>query len=355
MRQLSGLVVCLVLLLVSSMPSPALQSEYQSLRNQIRTNQPLDTGLVNNLPSPASAEGYWLRSFTRTVHSKALSDVREAIDRANGPISRYLRTWLDLVLLDDPAGERLRFLRDLLKDNDGRMKPGLWLQAGKYAGSLERYRLAERWARRALEGDTVRHEARLDLAEYALARGKLGRAEQYLEDYLLNRPGRTDPRYWLLRGRYFQEQKADSEAYVAYSHLVRNYPGSLVLERAESKLHQLPLPSAFRPETSGQSYGRGSATAGSDRSNPNRSFSESAGRWVIQLGSFRNRSRARRYKRRMDSRLEGVLMIQSTVLDGVRYYRVQLGGFETKQQAQRRQRQLERDGINSFIMEGSHQ
>lgn len=357
MRPSFLIVGSLASLLFVTTPAFGLQSEYRALRNQLNQNEPLDTGVIKDLPNPSTAEEYWLRSFGRTNLSRALQDVKVAIRQTDDNPSRYVKTWLDLALLDDPTLERLKYLRGVVRQHAESIRPAIWLRAGKYAGSLEKYDIAGRWTRRALEAPEYRSEARLDLAEYELSSDNPERAERYLDRYLMNRTGRTRARYWMLRGRLFRGTNSDSEAYVAYSHLVRNYPETPLLERAEAELRDLPLPDAFKPKTGEVETSQSFETMNSKSSTQDVRSGEdgTVGGWLIQLASFQQRSRAKRYRRRMESTVSGNLMINSVRIDGSLYYRVQLTGFATKREARRRQQQLERDGIDSFILDGSHQ
>lgn len=352
-----SLPICGILVGILSFSSAfAQQSKYEILHEQITKNKSIDTKLVRTLPEPETAEEYWIRSYTRNELKLALSDLRKAVELTADSPSRYLRTWLNLVLLEDPTSERFSYLRGVLGKQNRDLKPQVWLKAGKYAGASGHLELASKWAKQALEDKSLRSEARLDLAEYALRTNRYQDARRYLDRYLLSRDGVTEARYWILRGRYFRKTGADSEAYVAYSHLVRNYPNSLVLNRAEANLEKIPLPEAFRPGSTNSSESRIMPVNEANESDPERDKRLlPSGSWVLQLGSFRNRERALRYKRKLNSRLDDTLTVRSVRLDGVRYHRVQIVGFRTKSRARKRRNQLERNGIDSFIMEGSQQ
>ncbi|MFB6346353.1 MAG: SPOR domain-containing protein [bacterium] len=347
---------CILFGFVSALPSTGLAPEYRDLKTQIQDGQALDTGLVENLPEPSEAEEYWLRSFTRVKLPEALADVEMALRESPRNPSDYLLTWLNLALLDDPSKNRLRTLREFLSESRSEVTDKVWLRAGKYAGALGKFGVARTWTRRILDNPEVRYEALLDLSQYCLKASDMTQADKYLQRYLLERPERTKARYWTLRGKYFRKTNSDSEAYLAYSHLVRNYPGDLQLYEAEEKLRQLSLPGAFKPNNENRvtTVTSNSRTFGqTDRGSIGSDTPQ--GDWAIQVGSFQSRERAERYKRRLEARHQGEFVIRSTQLEGVMYHRVKIAGFETEEDARRRKEQLEQSGIDSFITEGSHQ
>jgi tetratricopeptide (TPR) repeat protein len=242
-----------------------------------------------------------------------------------------LQTILDSTLASDRSGD-------------------VWLLAGKYSAFLERYELAVEWAQKAVKHDNKRYQALLDLAEYQVLREQYTAASETLDRYLLGRSGSTAARSWTIRGRLLRQTESDSEAYLSYSHIIRNYPNSLELAEAENAIDELPLPSAFKPTGNGQA-----SFSSTDRNNPSsRSVSKETGDgdWIVQLGSFLSIERAKEFKRNLQQNLGWPITISAATVDGRRYHRVQITGLASEQKATEVKRQLQQRGHDAFILEG---
>lgn len=351
---LSGgpLAVVLVLVLSLLLPAPvqALSEPYQKLKEQLEAGAEVDSGLVESLPEPSGPTEYYLRSRTRDRTEEALRDLDRALRKGPSTNEKIVVSWLELALLEEPSRRRLNRLKELMNRSSGDFSGTVWLLGAKYAGYLGEYERAHEWGQPALKDRSTRREALLDLAEYALKRERLDRSRDYLDRYFLEYPEVDRSRHWNTRGRLLTELGSDSEAYLAFSHVVRNYPNSLELDEAERRLSELSLPEPFRPD-------QGSPRPRTETDKREGTKEDSAqpgsqGGWKIQLGSFRDRDRAKVFKDRMESRLEKSLVITRARVDGTRYYRVQIPSFGSKYEAEQQKDKLHELGIDAFILDG---
>lgn len=342
-----------VLVFLLSLPSalPAAD-KYQKLKNQLQSTDSVDSSLVEALPQPATAEEYRLRAKVRDQFSAALKDLDRALTMTDDAPDTLLRDWIELALLDNPSSDRLNQLKQVLGGAAPDHNGTVWLLAGKYAAYHENYELALRWTERARTSSKIRSEALLDQALYQIELGRTKKANTILERFLLEHPDSFRPRYWNLRGRLSRETGNDSEAYIAHNQVVRNYPDSLEITKAEEELADLPLPEVFQPNGNRSDSSNRSESARDQVKDPNPERSPEPGGWKVQLGSFQDRSRARSFRRRMESRLDESLAIRSARVDGKRYFRVQILGFDSKYEASQQKDKLEGLGIDAFILDG---
>jgi len=350
----AGAIVLLAVfwLVVWGGPGRAIQPEYRDLAGMLREGRVPDTSVLATLPRPRTAREFWLRSRVRSEYAAARKDLREAVERSGEPDARarYLEEWIQLCLLAEDAGRSngAAFLEehlDWLRDRGG-IAGRLWLRAARLARSLDEASLAEPWFERAVEeGDSpVRQSARLNLAELALDTDHLERARRLLDDYFLEASRGTPPEYWLLRGRLFERTGADSEAYVAYSHIVHEYPRSMLMTLAERRLNDLPVPRA--PAEGASRADDADSRAVREDTPPAASAS-----YRIQVGSFRRRHHAADLKRRVAAVLKRRVMIQRVHVRGRTYYRVQVAGFASREEALRGLSSLEREGFDGFVIQ----
>jgi tetratricopeptide (TPR) repeat protein len=342
-------------ILVFFLPFPSAlpaADEYQQLKNQLQSTDSVDSSLVEALPQPSTPEEYRLRAKVRDQFSAALEDLDRALSMADDASDTLLRDLIELTLLDDPSPDRLNQLKQVLGGDAGDHNGTVWLLAGKYAAYHDNYELALRWTERARSSSSIRSEALLDQALYQIELGRPKKASTILERFLLEHPDSFRPRYWNLRGRLSRETGNDSEAYIAHNQVVRNYPDSLEITKAEEELADLPLPDVFQPNGNRSASSNSSESSRDRMEDPNTERSPEPGDWQVQLGSFQDRSRARSFKRRMESRLDESLAIRSARVHGKRYFRVQILGFDSKYEASRQKDKLERLGIDAFILDG---
>lgn len=342
--------VALMLLVVSAVPSPGLQPEYRKLEDAFQEGDLPDSSALMTLPPPHTAREFWLRSRIQPDFSGAREDLREAIELSGDPVvrGRFLEEWLQLSLLsEEAAGSRdLAFLEDQLEGlrDDGHSPGRLWLLGARFARAEDDRKRARTWLERAVAGsDTVaRQAARLNLAELALRAGNLERARGVLDDYFLEASDGTAPEYWLLRGRLFEQEGADSEAYVAYSHILNEYPRSMVLRRAERRINALPVPGAVT--------GSGTRAAGTTPAD-GAPASDTASPYRVQVGSFRNRSQAVDLRNRIAEVLEHRTVIRRARVEGRTYHRVQILGFSSRDEASRTLERIEEHGFDGFVIQ----
>lgn len=337
--------IALMMLVISAAPSPGLQPEYRQLEEAFQERDLPDSSALVTLPRPHTAREFWLRSRIQPDFSGAREDLREAIELSGDPVvrGRFLEEWIQLSLLsDEVAGSRdLAFLEDQLKrlQGDGHSLGRLWLLGARFARAEEDRGRARAWLERAVEGsDTeARQSARLNLAELALRAGNLARTRAVLDDYFLEASDGTAPEYWLLRGRLFEREGADSEAYVAYSHILNEYPRSMVLRAAERRINGLPVPDAV----TGSGTEASDTTGASDATSPYR----------VQVGSFRNRSEAVDLRDRIAEVLDHRTVIRRARVEGRTYHRVQILGFSSRDEASRTLERVEEHGFDGFVIQ----
>lgn len=348
------LILLTALMVLAPVPGRALSESYRKLEKQLDADRSVDTELLETLPDPTGPNEYYLRSRTRDRVGGALEDLDRALEGGESVDGEVLVAWLELSLLDEPSRQRFDRLMESLNRPANEFSGTVWLLGAKYAAYLGEYESARDWARRAFENDATRREALLDLAEYALEGDRLEESRRYLDRYLLEYERGDRSRHWNTLGRLLTRVESDSEAYLAFSHVVRNYPNSLELDEAERRLSELSLPEPFRPGRNDRSRsvsnGETEGANGTERE-ITQAESEEDG-WKIQLGSFRDRERARSFKRRMESRLGESLTISRARVDGTRYYRVQISSFDTKFEARQQKDKLAELGIDAFILDG---
>lgn len=348
-RASSGFFCCLIvsfLILFNPSPSYALQDGYEKLKSKLNEHAPTDQDLINSLPEPETAEEFYLLSQTRDRVPDALSDLKESIERSDSSNDTALRSWINLALLTEPESDRLEFLRSKIEDAAGNLSYRIWLLAGKYAAYADRFDLASRWAKKCLD-TPARASALLDLAEYAIKRGDDEKSRDYLDRHLIEYPNHDRSRHWTLAGQRANSAQSDSEAYIAYSHVIKNYPESLELKESERKLANLPLPEPLRPGHRKKDV----ATTATGVGESDTSSQVSHGDWKVQLGSFTSRDRAEKFVERMNKKVTGDIGISQATVDGREYFRVQIRGFKSKFEAQQKKDKLVKKKVEAFILD----
>jgi tetratricopeptide (TPR) repeat protein len=344
-------VVSLLSIVISLIcPAPMTADQYDQLEEQLKSPQPIDTQLLESLPDPSSPGQYHLRAKARERFSDALDDLDRAVTLSDAASDTLVRDWIQLALLAEPSSDRLDRLKSRLKKSPSEYGEEIWLMSGKYAAYHDDYSRAIRWTNRAVESPATRSEALLDRAYYQLEKGRIGPARDTLHRFLLEDSNSFRPRYWNLRGQVSGEAGNNSEAYVAHNQVVRNYPDSLEIAEAERRLADLPLPDPFRLSKNSSVPMSVAKVSGGESEEKTTDTSPDRGDWKIQLGSFQERERAQSFKRRMESRLDQNMRITPASVDGRRYFRVQITGFPSRDEASRRSNELESQGIDSFVM-----
>lgn len=350
-----GLVLAVVVLVtvVGAAPSAGLQPEYEDLEKAFEEGDLPDSSALVTLPTPRTAREYWLRSRVQPDFPRARRDLREAIELSGDPAvrERFLEEWIELSLLADDvaAADDLAFLADQFDQlrQEGRSPDRLWLLGARFARAEDNRERAQNWLERAAEASDsgVRQTARLNLAELVLQAGELERARELLDDYFLGASNGTAPEYWLLRGRLFEREGADSEAYVAYSHVVNEYPRSMVLTEAERRMNALPVPAAVIGGDSppgGEPAGTAPFDTGSaDVSTPFR----------IQVGSFARRALAVDLRNRVAGALDRRVVVTRARVENRTYHRVQVLGFSSRAEAEQALGGIEEHGFEGFVIQ----
>ncbi len=345
----SKIVICVLNIFVwTLLPVPVfgMDESYEKLQDRLRNNASVDTVLIRSLPEPNTAHEYHLRSKTRKKVDTALSDLDAAVESSSPPPEDLLIDWLNLSLLTKPSTDRLQRLQSLMKSTSPDERSGkVWRLAGKYAAFHDRYPLAARWTRHATLDESTKQKALLDLAKYRLEMDDYKTARTVLDRYLLLHSETTPARVWRLKGRLLQNTGSDSRAYLAYNHVIRNYPNSLELEKAKNAVDSLSLPAGLEPA---KPDGRPSREDTSETKAVRGSREEN---WKIQLGSFLSLERAKAFKERLGRRLDRSLAINEAIVDGRQYHRVQVVGFESKGTATEVKRDLRQRGYeNAFVL-----
>lgn len=348
-----GLLI-LTALVISAAPGLALQSEYRNLQEAFEAGDLPDSSALVTLPLPRTAREFWLRSRIQPDFTGAREDLARAIELSSDPAvrSRFLREWIQLSLLSDELGEDpdLAFLQDQFDSlqSEGHSPGRLWLLGARFARAEGDRARARSWLKRAVKADDakIRQSARLNLAELTLRAGNLDRTRAVLDDYFLEASDGTAPEYWLLRGRLFEREGADSEAYVAYSHILNEYPRSMVLRAAERRINALPVATVVNDTSS--PAGRDASGTSSSHATADPDL-ESAFR--IQVGSFRDRSQAVDLRDRVAEILEHRVVVRRARVKGRTYHRVQVLGFSSRGEAVREQERIEEHGFDGFVIQ----
>ncbi len=342
---LSTVIVSLVLILFSSLSAEALTySELESLldRGQIPAEEQVEA-----LPAPETARQYYLISRVKPDFNDALKYLEAAVEEAEEQRSEYLYRWVELVNLRGLQEGELDFLADRLDEVDrDKTEGGLWLKSGRLAREKNENSRAQEWFELAKQFPESEPEACLELAELALEREKIKEAENLLQEYFINFKNGNRPRFWLLQGQFFEEQGADSEAYVTYSHVIQNYPDSLLLPVAEDKIASLRLPEELVAGVDKEEISAEELIEAEEDPDP----AVEVGPYWVQVGSFQEKSRAENLQLRVERQFDSTVEIRPATVEGQTYYRVQVGGFNTREDAREKESELEAAGIDGWII-----
>jgi tetratricopeptide (TPR) repeat protein len=313
-------------------------ASYQQLEEMLAKSRTPEPEFIEDLPEPSTAHQFYLYSRVATDFSRAQAALISAVEKSSGgQKNKYLIDWVRIVSLGEPGSKQLNVLKRNMPPAV-EVEPRLWLEAGNLAEQVGNFEQAEEWYKNALESQKTKPRALLGLIRVALVQKSYSGARDLLEEYILQSGEETRPEYWLLKGKYFQEIGSDSEAYVAYSHIIRHYPDSLVLAEAEEKIAALPLPEKLLP---------------SQRQNPpepsGRPATTSGGPYWVQVGSFTRRSQAESLASRVKRQFKYEPVIKKARVSGRIYYRVRIGGFPTKTKASEILKIVKEKGLDGFI------
>ncbi len=319
-------------------------ADYETLANKLKQNNFPDSKTIRSLPEPETARQHWL--FGRVVgdFEESLSHLKQAVSGAQQHKPKYMKTLIRQFLLG--TRREKKFFRQQINELLEQDKPvdsEFWLLAGRLARLWELNQLATRCFQKALKSGADTAPVLLDLGQLALKENSLERADEFLERYFLSGDTTRRPRYWLLRGRLFEAKGADSEAYMAYSHIINNYPRSLLLNRAEKEISQLSLPETLY------------ASKDSDEKSAQESDQEvktgsSKEYYRVQVGSFRRRERARSLRRRLKKEFSEKVIVNQARVKGKLYYRVQVGAKKSLNPARKLLSKLRRSGHQGYVV-----
>jgi hypothetical protein len=325
-----------------------LSPAYRNLKETLKQGKTPDTTVVGDLPPPATPREHWLRSRVERDIDTVLERLRDAVNGTDRASRRrnYFKHWMEIALLLSPDRVSRSFFQDVMTsiEREGSGDPALWFRAGQLARHVEMNQQALTYFQSIPK--TSRYYARglILMASIHLDADRLSEASQSLERYFVS-PVRTDrTRYWLVQGRYFQRRGADSEAYIAYSHVINHYSRSLDRREAERRIAELPLPPALYP---------GAETREAEppiRSDGSQEETEVTGGLTIQAGSFLKKQLARDHRRALERLTDFKIVLRESELDGRVYHRVRIVGIPSRDRANEVISNLESSGYDAFVV-----
>ncbi len=201
------------------------------------------------------------------------------------------------------------------------------------------------YARLAVEsGSEIGARARLRLAQLRLARGEAEAALGDLELVRADFPGSpAAAESWLWTGRARQAAGAPGAACRAYDRAGRAAAGA---ELADLRRRAEEARSACR-----ERGGEPASAAGAAEGDSAPEDASAAGRWVVQLGAFRDPSAAEELRERAEE--AGFRARVVTTADDRRLHRVRVGRFGGRTAAEAVARRLEDRGFRALIVESA--
>lgn len=337
---------CIFLLLTVPL-NATMNSSYRDLQSTLERGDMPDSTAVKQLPRPRTPSEKWLRSRVTTRIDRSLDLIEEAIRETESGDSRvrYLKEWIRISLLRASDAVSIQFVSDTLSE----LRPGgplddeLRYLAGQLARHTGNDRRALRHFKRIKSGSEYHDRSLLARASIKLNQQQFDQAGQLLDRYFLSPATEKRPYYWVLRGRVFEESGADSEAYIAYSHVINHYTRSLNRRTAEQRISDLPLPEALYP-------GQDSSRSPSSQKRVSSSQDQTEAEFTIQVGSFRDRVHARRLRQSLQPRVEHRIVIHQSRVDGRQYHRVKITGISSKSEANDLLEKLKSAGHDGFIV-----
>ena len=310
--------------------------------------------MIDRLPAPETAREFGLRAQVETDYNQALSDWKQALRMATQPARKesYLRNWLQVSLLNPAETGSFSELQKNVQSLAEVSKPSghTWYLAGLYAQSRGEIEVAHGYFQRVPSDSSLYFEAILARAKLELSQGDLEQTRRSLRQYFLDPNHPSNPRYWLVKAKYHEEKGSDSEAYISYSHVINHYPDHFLRSQAEQKISKLPLPKPLYPQKEPSSPRTRSERISPAGDSSDRANISPSGRFQIQAGSFRDRSRARTLKQSLVSLLDQPVKIKDTRVRGRRYYRVRVMDIHSRREASQVIEELRARGHAGYIV-----
>lgn len=317
-----------------SLPIQA-QEDYSTIEKQLNAGDQLDTRVLKDLPQPNTAWEFSIRARLQSDWADARDDWRKAVNRSKSDpdwTNNFLG-WLKLSLLKEGKTDDIRWMRKTLsKRAQSKSIPDeIWY----YSGQVEQLhghnnRALELFEKISEQSDRFLQTLLLRV-KYELNQNNTEKARELL-DRVFQQPRKQErPRYWLLKGQYFEKINSDSEAYIAYSHLINYYPDSYNRSEAELRIADLSLPRALYPN-SAQKRASPNPNKQKDRvEGPNPE--QKGGEFQVQAGSFRERSRARTVRQNLQASLRYPVKITEAIVNGTMFYRVRVYNIPSRKRA----------------------
>ncbi|GEM_PF-5115193 len=346
----TSIIFALILLLVCS---PA-EAGYEALEEKLEAGERVGEEVLDELPAPTTSRRYWLYGRAVPDVNKTLEMLEQAVESTSAQAEevKYFSSWVEVALISG-RGEKEFFRRKLDKflDSPGEAGVDFWLETGRLAEQFQYWEGADRAYQAALEVEPEFVESLLYRARVKLHQGEDDRAEKHLREYFLEPGNGVESLYWILKGRLFEQRGADTEAYVAYSHVVNHYPESMLLSQAEEKIRKIPLPSEFYIEdiSADQIESLAAPDAKDDMGKPPDPVDEEPA-FRIQIGAFQKREQAENFAADVSNQVEVDVYIHEAEVDGTLYYRVQVGAMDNRDDAEALQSELGELGYEGFVV-----
>ncbi len=335
-RYAASLLISLLIVLASLFVSSPVVGSYLQLEEKLEESEIPSAEFVDQLPEPQTARQYWLLSQVTEELSLALERVEKAVEKAEDDWIAYFDDWLQMNLLGF-QGDNEFFVDHLVKLLESEKKPdtAVFLRAGRVAEEQQLYSHARELYEEAYRMSD-NYQLKLKLARVLLQLGKLEQADRLLEDYFLSGVEEQRPDYWLIRGEFYELSGADTDAYLAYSHLVDNYPEALLVVEAEKRIERL-----------GDMEGLDRL---SDRRVARQKSLLEKPHYRVQVGAFRRRSEAETKKQNLLPGPEEMVLITEAEVNGQLFYRVQVVTGAERSTAQNYLKKLSERGLDGFIV-----
>ncbi len=345
-------VFAILLFLLSLVGSP-LEAGYEDLETKLEAGERVDKDFLSNLSSPSTPRQYWLYARATTSVDESLEMLRQAVEEAPELAReiKYFSDWLEVALISS-RGDKA-FLQNKLEQffNEPQRAGGeFWLEAGRLSEQLQYLEGADKSYQVALEVDPELVEAQLYRARVKLQQGELAEARELLRNYFLEPGNGVKSLYWILQGRAFEQQGADTEAYVAYSHVVNHYPESMLLSQAEERMREIPLPEEFYAEDISPDQIEKMTGAGAEDGMEIGDPADEEPAFRVQVGAFQKREAAENLAADVSDQTEVDVFIYEAEVEGTLYYRVQVGAKEARTEVEGLKAELAELGYEGFVV-----
>lgn len=270
--------------------------------------------------NPQSPDEYLSLARVVEVPERSIDFYQQAIKRSEDPeqILEATRELLDLLLLvDQVQGLDTSVFEQVVDQQSDRLLGRDWLKLGwiwRGQDNIDRARNAFEQARAVYETSS---RATLALASLALEQERLEESDELLEAYVRDEP--SNPPYWYLKGRLHELRGQEKEARRAYRQAIEQNQAKLTKPLLSQRLDRLTAADDSNGDTTSEENETGSLEPTVHR---------------IQVGSFGSRDSARSLKERVSNNYEWPVVIEQATLDGTKYYRVQVTGFRSREEAE---------------------